>query len=261
MDCSLPGFSAHRISQVRLLEWVAISFSRDLPNPGIEPGSLTLVGRFLTIWATREAHDKPRQCIKKQRRYFANKGPSSQSYGFSSSHGQMWELDHEESWALTNWCFQIVVLENSLQSPLDCKEIKPVNPKGNQSWIFTGRSDAEAEAPVLWLPDAKSRLIRKEPDAGKDWRREEKGTTEDEMIGWHHCLSGHEFEQILGDCEGQGSLMCYSLWDCRVGHDLATYHHHHQAILQYFQLNDSFYSVHASIILVELSRDSLSLSP
>ena len=137
--------------------------------------------------------DKPRQHIKKKRHYFANKGPYSQSYGFSSSHVWMWDLDHKESWVLKNWCFWTVVLEKTLESPLDCTEIKPVNPKGNQSWIFIGRTDAEAEVPILWPPD-KSWFTRKDPDTGKDWRQEEKGTTEDEMVGWHHWLDGHEFE-------------------------------------------------------------------
>ena len=122
-------------------------------------------------------YDQPRQHTKKQRHYFANKGPSSQSYGFSSSHVWMWELDYEESWAPKNWCFWTVVLEKTLESSMDCMEMKPVNPKGNQSWIFIGRMDAEAEAPILWPPDAKSLLIRKAPDAGKDWRQEEKGMT------------------------------------------------------------------------------------
>ena len=111
---------------------------------------------------------------------------------------------------LKNWCFWTVALEKTLESPLDSKEIKPVNPKGNQLWIFTGRTDAEA--PILWLPNAKSWLIRKDPDSGKGWRQEEKGTTEDEMVGWHHWLNGHEFEQALGVDEGQGSLACSSPW-------------------------------------------------
>ena len=106
-----------------------------------------------------------------------------------------WELDHKEGWVPKNWCFQIVLLEKILESPLDCTEIKPVNPKGNQPWIFTGRTDAEAEAPVLWPPDAKSQLNGKDPDAGKDWRQEDKGMTEDEVVGWHHWLNGHESEQ------------------------------------------------------------------
>ena len=134
----------------------------------------------------------------------------------SSSHARMWELVHKESWALKNGCFWTVVLEKTLESPLHCKEIKPVHSKGNQSWIFTGRTDAEA--PILWPPDAKSWLIGKGPDAGKDWRQEEKGTTEDELVGWHHQLNGNEFERVLGDGEGQGSLACCSLWGHRVRH-------------------------------------------
>ena len=127
----------------------------------------------------------------------------------------MWELDHKESWVLENWCFWTVVLEKTLESPFDCKEIQPVNPKESQSWIFIGKTDAEAETPILWPPDAKNWLTGKDPDAGKDWRPEEKGTTEDEMVGWHHCLDGIEFEQALGVGEGQGSLMCCSRWDCK----------------------------------------------
>ena len=132
--------------------------------------------------------------FKKQRHYFANKGPSSQGYGFSSSHVWMWELDYKESWVLKNWCFWTVVLEKTFESPLDCKEIQVVCPKGNQSWVFIGRTDVEAETPILWLPDVKSWLIGKDPDAGRDWGQEEKGTTEDEMVGWHHQLDGNEFE-------------------------------------------------------------------
>ena len=131
-------------------------------------------------------------------------------YDFSSSHVWMWQLDHKESWVPKSWCFWTVVLEKTLDSPLNCKEIKPVNPKGNQSWIFIGGTDAEAEAPILWPPNAKSWLIGKDPDAGKDWRQEEKGTTEDEMVGWHHRLNGHEFEQAPGVGDGQGSLTCCS---------------------------------------------------
>ena len=145
-------------------------------------------------------------------RDIANKGPSRQSYGFPSRYIWMWELDHKESWAPKKRCFWSVVFEKTLESPLDCKEIKPVNPKRNQPWIFIGRTDAEAEAPILWPPDVKSWLIWKDPDAGKDWRREEKGTSEDEMVGWHHRLNEHEFEQAQGDSEGQRSLACCSLW-------------------------------------------------
>ena len=127
----------------------------------------------------------------------------------------MWELDHKEGWVLKNWCFWAVVLEKTLESPLDWKVIKPVNPKGNQFWIFIARNDNEAEAPILWPPDAKSQLIWKDPDAGKDWRQEEKGMTKDEMVGWHHQFNGHEFKQALGDGEGQGSLACCSSWGCK----------------------------------------------
>ena len=125
------------------------------------------------------------QPIKKQRHYFVDKGQSSQRYGFSSSDVWMWELDYKESWVPKNWCFWTVVLEKTLESPLDSKEIQPVHPKGNQSWISIGRTDAEAETPILWPPDVKSPLIGKDPDAGKDGGQEEKGMTE-EMVGWHH---------------------------------------------------------------------------
>ena len=146
-------------------------------------------------------------CVKKQRHHFADKGLHSQSYGLSSSHIQMWELNYKEGWAPKNWWFQTVVLEQTLESPLDSK-IKPVNPKGNQPWTFIGRNDAEAKVPVLWPPDANSRLIGKYPDAWKGWRQEEKGATEDEMVGCHHWLHGHEFEQTLGEGEEQGNLVC-----------------------------------------------------
>ena len=142
----------------------------------------------------RKSYYKPRQDIKKHRHYFVTKVRLSQSYGFSRSHVWRWELVNKESWALKNWCFWTVVLEKILGSPLDSKEIKPVNPKGNQSWIFTGRTDAEAETPILWPPAEKNLLTGKDPDVGKDWRWEEKGMTEDEMVGWHHRLNGHEFE-------------------------------------------------------------------
>ena len=126
-------------------------------------------------------------------------------------------MEHKEGWVLKNWCFQTVILEETLESPLDCKEIKQVSPKGNQPWIFIGRTDAEA--PILWPPEAKSQRMGKDPDAGKEWGQEEKGTTEDEMVGWHHRVNGHGFEQTLGDGEGQGSLACRSQ---RVWHDWAT---------------------------------------
>ena len=173
---------------------------------------------MLAPW--KKSYDQPRQHIKKQRHYFADKGPLSQSYGFSRSHIWMWELDHKESWALKNWCFWTVVLEKTLESPLDCKKNKPVNCKENQSWMLIGRTD-EVEAPVLWPPDAKNWLIGKDPEAGKDWRQEEKGKTEDEMVGWHHWLNGHEWVWTgsrswwwtgnTGVLQPMGSL--------RVGHD------------------------------------------
>ena len=124
----------------------------------------------------------------------------------------MWELDYKESWTPKNWCFWTMVLEKTLESPLDCKEIQPVHPKGNQSWIFIERTDAEAETPILWPLDVKNWLFGKDPDAGKDSRQEEKRRTEDEMVGWHHQLDGHEFEQALAVSDGQGSLACCSPW-------------------------------------------------
>ena len=150
--------------------------------------------------------------IEKQRYYFANKGPSSQGYGFSSRYVWMWELDCEESWVLKNWCFWTVVLAKTRESPLDCKEIQPVHPKGDQSWVFIGRTDAKAETPILWPPHAKSWLIGKDSDAGRDWAQEEKGTTEDEMAGWHHQLDGHEFGWTQGVGDGQGGLVCCDSW-------------------------------------------------
>ena len=146
-----------------------------------------------TLAPCKKSYDQPRQYIKKQRRYSVNKGLCSQSYSFSSSHVWMWELDYKEGWAQKNWFFWTVVLGKTVESPLVCKEIQPVHPKGNQSWVFTGRTDVKAETPVFWPPDAKSWLTWKDPDAGKDWGQEEKGTTEDEMFGWHRWLNGHEF--------------------------------------------------------------------
>ena len=164
---------------------------------------------------------KPKQHIKKQRHHFANKGPYSQSCGLSSSHVWMWELNHKEGWAPKSWCFQTVVLEKTLESPLDSKEIKPGNRKGNQSWIFIGRTDAEA--PVYFSHLIRTADSEKDPDAGKDWGQEEKGETEDELVGWHHRLNGHEFEETLGDSEGQGSLVCCRFIGLqRVGHSWVT---------------------------------------
>ena len=139
--------------------------------------------KLKTLAPWKKSYNKPRQHIKKQRHHFSDKGLYSQSYGFPSSHEQKWKLDHIEGWAPKNWCFWAVVLVKTLDSPLDRKEIKPVNPKGNQLWIFIGRTDADAEAPLIWPPDVKSQLIGKDPDAGKDWRQEEKGATEDAMVG------------------------------------------------------------------------------
>ena len=167
----------------------------------------------------KESYYKPRQCITKQSHHFATKVHIVKAMAFPSSHIQMWELDHKEGWALKNWCFRIVVLEKTLESPLDCKEIQPVHPKGDQSWVFIGRT--EAEAPILWPHGVKSQLIGKDPDAGKDWGQE-KAVTEDEMVGWHHRFNGHESEQTPGDSEGQGSLACCSPWDHRIRCDTAT---------------------------------------
>ena len=146
----------------------------------------------------------PRQHIQKQRHYFADKGLSSQSYDFSSSHVWMWELDHKEGWAPKNWCLWTVVLEKALESPLDCQEIQPVNLKEIRPEYSLEGLMLEAEALILWPPDAKSRLIWKNPDAGKDWGQEAKSVTEDEIVGLHHWLNGHELQQTLGKDEGQG---------------------------------------------------------
>ena len=152
---------------------------------------------------------------------------------FPSSHIWMQELDYKEGWVPKNWCFWTAVLKKTLQSPLECKEIKPVNSKGNQSWIFTGRTDTEVEAPIFWPPDVKSQFIRKYPDAGKDWKQEEKGMTEDKMVKWHHWLNWHEFEQAPGDGEGQGSLACCSPWGHSVGHDWVTGEQQNQSLWYY----------------------------
>ena len=171
---------------------------------------------------TNISYDQTRQHIKKQRHYFANKGPSSQGYGFSSGHVSMWVLDCGEDWAPKNWCFWTVVLEKTFESPLDCKEIQLVHPKGDKSWVFTGKIDVEAETPILWPCDAKNWLIGKDLEAGKDWGQEEKGMTEDEMVGWHHQLNGHGFGWTPGVGDGPGGLACWGSWGCRVRHDWAT---------------------------------------
>ena len=193
-------------------------------NPACTSGS----SRFTDCWSTADgaySHEVKRHLLL-GRKAMTNLDSILKSRGitlltkvhtvkvmvFAAVMYRMWELDHKEGWALKNWCFQSVVLEKTLESPLDRKEIKPVNPKGNQPWILIGRTGAEAEAPTLWPPDSKSQLIWKDPDAGKDWGHKEKGTTEDEMVGWHHQLNGHEFQQTQGDSEGQGSLACCSPW-------------------------------------------------
>ena len=168
---------------------------------------------MLAPW--KKSYDQLRQHIKKQRHYFANQGPSTQSYGFSNSRVWVWELDYKESWVLKNWFFWNVVLEQTLESSPDCKEIQPVNPKGNQSWIVIGRTDVEAECPIIWPPDAKYWLIGKYSDAGQDWRWEENGTTEDETVGWHHQLDGQEFKSAPGVGDGQGSLAYCNPWGCK----------------------------------------------
>ena len=162
---------------------------------------------MLAPW--KNSYDNPTQCIKKLIHHFANNGSK---LWFSSSYSWMCELD-DEGWVPKNWCFWTVVLEKTLESPLNSKEIKPVNSKGNQPWIFIGRTSAEAA--IFWPPDVKRWLIEKAPDAGKDWGQEEKGATEDETVGWHHQLKGPESEQTLGDSEGQGSLACCSPWGHR----------------------------------------------
>ena len=165
---------------------------------------------MLTPW--KESYDQPRLHIQKQRHYFANKGPSSQGYGFSSCRvwtvrvGLWRKLSTEELMLLK------FGLEKTLESPLDCKEIQPVHPKGDQSWVFIGRIDAEAEIPILWLPHAKSWLIGKAPDTGRDWGQEEKGMIENEMAGWHHLLDAHEYQWTPGDGDGQWGLACCDSW-------------------------------------------------
>ena len=168
---------------------------------------------MLAPW--KKSYDQHRPHIKKQRHYFADIGPSSQSYGFSISHVWMWDLDYKESWVYKNWFFWTAVLEKTLESPLNFEEIQPVHPKGNQLWIFIGRTDVEGETPVLWSLDAKNRLIGKDPDTWKDWRWEEKGPTENEIVGWHYWLDGHEIEQAPGVGVGLGGLACCSPWGCR----------------------------------------------
>ena len=166
---------------------------------------------MLTPW--KESYDQPRQCIKMQRHYFANKSRSSQGYGFSSSHVWMWEVDSEENWAPENWYFWTVVLK-TLESPLDCKEIQPVHPKGDQSWVFM--EGLMLKLKLQYFGHLMQRADSwKDPDVGKDWGQEEKGTTEDEMVGWHHWLDGHGFGWTPGVGDGQGGQACCSSWGCK----------------------------------------------
>ena len=167
---------------------------------------------MLAPW--KGSYDKCRQHVKKQRHYFANKGPSSQSYGPSCSRGGMWELNHKENWVLRNWCCWTVVLGEASWESLGLQGDKPVNPKRNQPWVFIGRTNAEPEAPILWPPDVKSYIVGKDPDAGKDWKWE-KGMTEDVMFGWHHQLDVRKFEQAPGVGDGQNILACCSPWGCK----------------------------------------------
>ena len=150
--------------------------------------------------------------ILKSRDITLQQSPSIQGYGFSSGHVLMWVLDCEESWVLKNWCFWTVVLEKTLESPMDCKQIQPVHFSGDQSWVFFGRTDAKAETPVLWPPPGKSWLIGKDSDAVRVWGQEEKGRTKDEMPGWHHRLNGHEFVWTPGVFDGQEGLACFNSW-------------------------------------------------
>ena len=176
---------------------------------------------MLTSW--EKSYDQPRQHIKEQRYYFATKVHLVKAMVFPVIMYGLWELDCEESWAPKNWCFWTVVLEKIFESPLDCEEIQPVSPKGDQSWLFIARTDAEAETPILWPPDAKNWLIWKDPNSGKDWRQEEKGTTEEEMVGWHYQLNGHEFWVNSGSCWWAGRPgMLQPTGLQRVGHDQAT---------------------------------------
>ena len=165
---------------------------------------------MLAPW--KESYDQPRQHIKKQRHYFANKGLSSQGYGFSSGHVWMWELDYKESWVLKNWCFWTVVLEKTLESPLDCKEIQPVHPKWDQSWVFIGMTNAEAETPILWPPDAKRWIIGKDPDAQKDWEQEERGRQKMRRLDGITNSMDLGLGGLWGVGDGQGGLACWGSW-------------------------------------------------
>ena len=197
---SLPN-SAQRLwsSHLEAWNWVSRKYlhhgnQQMLQLRAFGGGGIVLLGQY---WPDQKIQNRVIRC---ELVFYLQNDKISISYVFSSSHVWMWELDHKEGWALKNWCFWAVVLEKTLESPLDSKESKTVNPRGNQLWIFIGRTSAYS--PILWSPDVESQLIGKDPDAGKKWRQEEKGVTEDEMVGWHHWLDGHEFEQTLGDSEG-----------------------------------------------------------
>ena len=202
----------HHISKMALLECNSTCLDSFTFTISYSACATCLSSELFRHSPWKKNYDKARKSTKKQRHHLLTKVHIAKAMVFPSSCVWMWELDHKEGWVPKNWCFQTVVLKKTLESSLDSKEIKPVNPKGNQSWIFTRRTDAEAETPIFWLLDAKSQLIGKVSDAGKDWGQEENRMTENEMVGWHHCLSGHECEQYLGDCEGQRSLACCSPW-------------------------------------------------
>ena len=203
-----------------LVGWLKLSFLRDLRSLSARVvllvSSQSQLGRkelkSTPSGSPELPMDSPPARVQEQPNFSPNKGVYSQIYGFSSNHVWMWELNHKEGWALKNWCFWTLVLEKTLESPLDSKEIKPVDPKGNQSWNFIGRTDAEADAPIFWPPDAKSQLTGKDLNAGKNWRQEEKGMTKDEMVRWHHWFNACKFEQTQGDSEGQGTLACCNPW-------------------------------------------------
>ena len=219
--------------KLNLLKMKIMSYSRNTPWQ-IDGGKVKKVADFMflgsKITADVDCSHEIKRClllvtnldrVLTSRDITLLTGLYGQSYGLSSIRVQLWELDHKEDWAPMIWCFQIVVLEKTLERPLESQEIKSVNAKINQCWIFIGRTDADAEAPILWPPDMKSWPIEKDSDAGKDWGQKKKGATENEMVGWHYQLSGHEFEQTLGDREGHGSLVCCSLWGHSIGHSLA----------------------------------------
>ena len=172
----------------------------------------------------------------------------------------MWELDYKETWTQKNWWFWTVVLEKTLERPLDCKEIQPVHPKGDQSWVFIGRTNVEAETPILWPPDAKSWLIWKDPDAGKDWGREEKRTTEDEMVGWHHWLNGHGFGWTPGAGDRQGGLVCCSSLGRRVRHNWATELNWSHTVLSDFFFSGFLFPKEIITTLKKLSKQEINIS-